>query len=88
MDMLLAAWPGINDALFHLFLFGFAAGTACYAAILLRGDGLERATGVIFAVWTLSSGVWPVTAIRPIADMNDRPLQLPNAEEKGTYCGH
>jgi len=59
MDMLLAAWPGINDALFHLFLFGFVAGTACYAAILLRGDGLERATGVIFVY-----GHYPVASGR------------------------
>jgi hypothetical protein len=56
MATLLAAWPGINDALFHLFLFGFVAGTACYASILLRGRGLERATGVVFAVWALASG--------------------------------
>lgn len=53
MATLLAAWPGINDALFHLFLFEFVAGTACYAAILLRGSGLERATGLVFAVWAL-----------------------------------
>jgi hypothetical protein len=56
MATLLAAWPGINAALFHLFLFGFVAGTACYAAILLRGRGLERATGVVFAVWAVASG--------------------------------
>ncbi len=47
METLLAAWPGINDALFHLFIFGFTAGTACYAAALLNGRGLQRATGAV-----------------------------------------
>jgi hypothetical protein len=62
---LLAAWPGVNDALFHLFLFGFVAGTACYGAILLRGPGLERVTGVIFVVWALVSGMGWLEGVVP-----------------------
>lgn len=47
---------GINDALFHLFLFGFVAGLACFGALLVRGRGLERATGAVFILWTMVSG--------------------------------
>jgi hypothetical protein len=47
----------VNDALFHLFIFAFTVGTACYAAVLLRGRGLERATGWVFAAWVVMNTV-------------------------------
>jgi hypothetical protein len=65
MRTLLAAWPGINLALFNLFLFGFTTGTACYAAALLRGRGLERATGAIFAVWAATNALGLASGILP-----------------------
>jgi hypothetical protein len=65
METLLAAWPGINDALFHLFIFGFTAGTACYAAALLNGRGLQRATGAVFAAWAAMDAVGFLSGIVP-----------------------
>ena len=57
MRVLLAAWPGINDALFHLLIFGFTLGTACYPAVLVRGRGLERLVGWVFTGWALMDAV-------------------------------
>jgi hypothetical protein len=81
MKTLLAAWPGINDALFHLFLFGFTIGTACYAAILLRGRGFERLTGAVFSAWAvmnvvgIAGGIVPgVTELPEILSVTVQPL--------------
>ena len=65
MSALLDAWPGINDALFHGFIFGFTVGTACYAAVLLRGNSYERAVGWVFAGWSLMNAVGFLSGIVP-----------------------
>jgi hypothetical protein len=65
MRTLLAAWPGINDALFHLFLFGFTAGTAFYAAALLGGRGYTRAVGAVFTIWAATNLAGVLSGVIP-----------------------
>lgn len=52
---IIAAYAGINDALFFLFDTGFVLGLFCYGLALVRGQGFERNLGFVFLTWFVLS---------------------------------
>jgi len=53
MRTLLLGWPGINDALFVLFMLGFAFGNLSYAIATWRSEGIEKAISVALLIWAM-----------------------------------
>lgn len=53
MRTLLLGWPGISEALFVLFMLGFAAGNLSYAVATWRSEGIEKAISVALLIWAM-----------------------------------
>ena len=52
---LIAAYGGINNALFFVFYTSFLIGLVCYGLAFLRSEGRKSNLGLLFAAWSLLS---------------------------------
>ncbi len=51
MRTLLLGWPGINDALFVLFVLGFSTGNLFYSIATWKSVGLEKIVSIALLIW-------------------------------------
>jgi hypothetical protein len=53
MRTLLLGWPGINDALFVLFVLGFSTGNLFYSIATWKSVGMEKTVSVALLIWAV-----------------------------------
>ena len=51
----IAAFSGINESLFFIFLTAFIIGLLCYGFAFVRAKGLEQKVGLLFLLWAALS---------------------------------